>query len=663
MKKKQKIVIVSIVILLVLALSISLSYAYFILNVNQDDVNAFGTACFKITYEDENDIQLLSALPMKEGKAKTLTPYSFTIKNVCNQDMDYYINIETLDNTTMDLNAIRVKVDDNNSRILGSIDENDSSLFINDNAVSSKMIRTGQLRVGASRKFNLRMWIDYDAMYQQAVDKEFYSKVVVNVVNRKPNTSTLVSGPEFNKRVKELVGVEQDQEQINSINEIINSSNYSNLNYYNLLDDVKIKSIVYSDTAPGIDKNAIVVSTDDSVDEVLAWLDDDTIYLYSNSDIIELNRDSSYLFANMLSLENIDLSRFDTSNVVNMSAMFASLKTDDLIFNNLNNDEDFIYFAFMIYGEGYGYPNTNKYSNLSNVNLDDFNTSNVEDMSYMFMGLSNLSSLNIASLDTSNVINMKSMFKNDKSIKNLDLSTFNTSNVEDMNSMFCGTSTLSTLDLSSFNTSKVKDMALMFFGLNAMANIDIHSFDTSSVEDMSWMFAGMKSLSNLNLQSFITNNVVSMRGMFFFLRGLESLDVSTFDTKNVEDMSYMFGYMDNLTQLNVSNFNTSNVTNMSYMFADMKELTSLDLSNFDTSNVTNMSYMFYVDSNLGKIYSNNDWSTSSLNSISNDSSKMFYGCTHLSGSSTSFNSSHVDATYAKVDRGASNPGYFTVKTN
>ena len=39
---------------------------------------------------------------------------------------------------------------------------------------------------------------------------------------------------------------------------------------------------------------------------------------------------------------------------------------------------------------------------------------------------------------------------------------------------------------------------------------------------------------------------------------------------------------------------------------------------------------------------------------------MFYGCTSLvGGAGTTYSANHVGATYAHIDGGTSNPGYFT----
>ena len=92
------------------------------------------------------------------------------------------------------------------------------------------------------------------------------------------------------------------------------------------------------------------------------------------------------------------------------------------------------------------------------------------------------------------------------------------------------------------------------------------------------------------------------------------------------------------------------------MFKNCTGLTTLNLSSFNTSKVTLMRYMFQGCSGLTTIYVGEEWSTAKV-TISND---MFTGCTRLvGGQGTTYNANHVDAAYAHVDGGTSNPGYFT----
>ena len=69
--------------------------------------------------------------------------------------------------------------------------------------------------------------------------------------------------------------------------------------------------------------------------------------------------------------------------------------------------------------------------------------------------------------------------------------------------------------------------------------------------------------------------------------------------------------------------------------------------------------MFEYCDSIETIFVNNKWSLGSVTS----GSSVFYRCKSLvGGAGTVYNSSHTDYTYAHVDGGVSNPGYFTLKT-
>ena len=216
--------------------------------------------------------------------------------------------------------------------------------------------------------------------------------------------------------------------------------------------------------------------------------------------------------------------------------------------------------------------------------------------------------------------------------KSIDLSSYNTDNVVNMSMMFEASDTdpVLNLDLCNFDTSNVTNMKGMFFNSKA-TTIDLSNFNTSNVTDMSDMFAGSKATT---------------------------LDLSSFDTSNVTNMSRMFN-SSAATTLNLSSFNTSNVPSMRSMFFS-SAATTLDLSSFDTSNVTDMSCMFYKNTNLKTIYASDKFNTNSVTSSTN----MFYNTTNLvGGAGTTYNSSFVDKTYARIDGGTSSPGYFTLKNS
>ena len=121
-----------------------------------------------------------------------------------------------------------------------------------------------------------------------------------------------------------------------------------------------------------------------------------------------------------------------------------------------------------------------------------------------FYRLSNLTTIEgLEHLNTSEVTDMEGMFeKCYDAITTLDLSNFDTSKVENMSDMFSCCKSLTTLDLSNFDTSKVKNMSGMFRLCKSLTNLDVSSFDVSAVEDMTFMFDGCESLEELDLSHF-----------------------------------------------------------------------------------------------------------------------------------------------------------------
>ena len=71
-----------------------------------------------------------------------------------------------------------------------------------------------------------------------------------------------------------------------------------------------------------------------------------------------------------------------------------------------------------------------------------------------------------------------------------------------------------------------------------------------------------------------------------------------------------------------------------------------------------MRSMFHGSSNLKTIYGSSKFVTTAVT----DSTNMFTGSTKLiGGAGTKYNGSYIDKTYARIDGGTSNPGYFTAK--
>ena len=382
-------------------------------------------------------------------------------------------------------------------------------------------------------------------------------------------------------------------------------------------------------------KNLINIDDSDSDYQIFAWFNNDTksIKYYSEGQKIFLNSDSSKAFIGLKELHQLDLSNFDTSNVKDMSRMFAYLE------------------------------------NVEDLDLSFFRVKNVKNMEYMFIGMTKIKNLNLGWENESDVSNTRGMFSGVKLIKSLDLSNFDTKNVVNMSAMFENMSSLESIRFGEkFVTKNVTTMGGMFSHNIELRSLDLSSFDTSNVTNMEYIFAGSKNLVHLNISSFNTLKVTNMAGMFMVNYKIEQLDLSHFDTRNVTSMASMFYDMPKLKSVNVQNFDTSKVEDMSYMFSHDDELTELDLSSFTTPKVKRFKAMFNSESPINKltrIYVSHDWDTTAAMGAdvgSQDNIYIFRNRNNLVGGNgwRSSSPNNVGLEALRIDRPGA-PGYFTLK--
>ena len=627
MKKNHKITLLVIGILLALSLMLSSSYALWVFNVSQESTNVVQADCFELTLTDSNPIGLAASFPMRDGDGVQTTPYTFTIKNICNHPADFQINLETLNTSTIDESFIKADLN-------GHITEYNTAESVEptiDDARSAVMLYEDTLAVNGEKTYILRLWVNENATQEDVENKSYTSKISVKATVRKQYAEgTLISGQNFNVALKTL-------------------ADGGNPNYWTR--NTTITSIEWSENAPQENDNAVNLAVEGTNTPIYVWFKDGTIYINSELNKIYMNIDSSYMFEHFDKVLSIDLSHFDTSKVTDMSYMFYYVRsiTDLNIssFNTSNVTNMSYMFSLMI--------------ELNEIDVSTFDTSNVTDMSWMFYDMKGIIDLDLTGFNTSKVVNMKGMFSEMNNLVNLYINTFDTSNVTDMSSMFYWDWSLETLDVSHFDTSNVEIIDSMFNGLSKLAYLDVSNFDTSKVENLGYLFYAMHNLREIDVSNFDTSRVTNMNHMFAGATSLGNLDLSNFDTSNVTNMQGMFSGMENLKRLDITNFDTSKVTDMYCMFNGMLNLTSLDLSSFDTSNVTSMLEMFKDSTSFKTIYVGNKWDTSKVTRSDN----ILNNCPELvGGAGTTYDSNHTDIEYARVDDPASGkPGYFTLKTS
>lgn len=336
--------------------------------------------------------------------------------------------------------------------------------------------------------------------------------------------------------------------------------------------------------------------------------------------------DMSSLFENNIKLKTINnLANLDTTNVRNMSRMFASdfwLPMQNIIPNlRANKVEDT---SYMFYGTRATSPV---------VFPVTFNTENLTDMSYMFVGFS---------------------------VPSLDISNFKLGNVTTMEGTFSAESKTTavgpiTWPSGQINMPRLTTMRALFKFNTAQNQIVLPTLKTPALTDTSYMFYGIGKIDKIdNINSLDTANVTTMEGMFAYndtslMKG-ENVKFG-FNTSKVKNMNLMFknSYVN---YLDLSSFDTRSLVTAVSTF-DYTWIKILDLTNWDTRNLEDVTSMFSGSTWLVAIYASESFVTTKV-TASND---IFYSVTYDLGSGAIGN----NITYARIGAPGA-PGAFTKKS-
>ncbi|MBF1038050.1 MAG: BspA family leucine-rich repeat surface protein [Candidatus Nanosynbacter sp.] len=414
--------------------------------------------------------------------------------------------------------------------------------------------------------------------------------------------------------------------------------------------------------APPVGVHTETVSTADSDLPIYLWYDQaqKTIFWWSNADTVYINEDSNYMLANINDnstlVQLIDMRGINTSRMKNAHHMFWTkeglTKHIDLSEFDTSNLEDV------------GYMFSTPYETVSTAQIDPidfshFNTSKVKIMTGMFAG-SYLPSIDIRNFDTRNVVDMQYTFAGLKNVRHLDLHGFDVSKVNNIGAIFSGNPTLVSLNLANWQLDSIHAMDSLFAGMHALTDLNLTGFTTKNVTDMHHMFTECHALTTLDLSSFDTRNVTDMNNMFRDNFALKNLNLSSFNTSNVTNMKEMFRHDGVIYPLDVSTFDTRRVTNMDGMFywtLMSPENATLDISNFDTRSLTSALGMFNY-TKAKTIYASDQFN---VNNVAPHPHEMFITNTNLvGGNGTQYVWPNNSSQYAHIDA-PGNPGYFTRK--
>ena len=200
---KKRMLILCIMLAVVLMIT-GVSYAVFTSYSSQTDANTLAASCMDLEFNGQNEINLLNTYPISEGEALEQTPYTFTIKNKCDNYIEYYV-IASVISTTNKVDSKYVKVsllgdNDLNGTVINTLESISTPQSLSKyNITENYILKRGDgISKDESRTFNFRMWLDSsnkDIWTREDIEgKDYQVKIsVVGTVKTRPKDDLYVA--------------------------------------------------------------------------------------------------------------------------------------------------------------------------------------------------------------------------------------------------------------------------------------------------------------------------------------------------------------------------------------------------------------------------------------------------------------------------------------
>lgn len=302
--------------------------------------------------------------------------------------------------------------------------------------------------------------------------------------------------------------------------------------------------------------------------------------------------------------------------------------------------------------------------------LTNLNTEDVTNMSDMFLWCENIVTLNLGSFDTKNVTDMSFMFNSCEKLKTIFVSSeWSTASVVDYTGMFSGDKKLYGGKGTHCTESDIK-YACIDGGADEPGYFTKSGYNPYESRLTYGIFDSETGTLTLGYEKTLPEGAIEINAEKSVSEQWIASEIT--DAKNVKKIiidksfvdfkptltQYWFHACTNLTEIDgLGNVNTENVTSTRGMFYGIS-VSVLNLESFNTAKVTDMYEMFHSCGALKTIIVSEKWTTENVEF----SKAMFRFCNNLvGGEGTKFDEEGaIDKTFARIDGGIDNPGYFSV---
>lgn len=230
-------------------------------------------------------------------------------------------------------------------------------------------------------------------------------------------------------------------------------------------------------------------------------------------------------------------------------------------------------------------------SNLENIDLTKYDFSNVENMSYLLYNCARLKEIDLSNINMSKVTSLSSAFSMCRLCETIKLSNNPMPDLKSINYTFSNCFSLKKIEFGSMVNSPITSLDHTFYYSDKLEELDFSNFDLSKVTSFNNTFAHCSGLKNVKFPTEM-GMITNLYYTFTSCNVLEEIDLKNFNLSKMTDMSNCFENCWNLKKIDLSFLNNTVLRKTGYLFRRCYQLQEIYLDNLNLTQITTFSYMF-----------------------------------------------------------------------
>ncbi len=160
MKKKYSVLLVLIGFMLLLIAGFGTGYGVYLSTHQLTDKSASTINCFKVYFSNGEIIELKNIDPVVNSEGLESSPYTLTITNICREEKELQVRLNTLKDTTVDTGSLTLKASGDIEQPTILYKNLKTTKTSDNNVAKSKIIGKINIKPNQTIRTNIKLWFD-----------------------------------------------------------------------------------------------------------------------------------------------------------------------------------------------------------------------------------------------------------------------------------------------------------------------------------------------------------------------------------------------------------------------------------------------------------------------------------------------------------------------